>query len=732
MIDAHPTHVPFTLSPQEDPDWDGARTRRYALRVPGAEFCQSGVSYQAKDEFTYHRSDFAYEGLLALLGGENWKVIDRIGFQLLADGVPVVLEPAEIQTTPDWVSYHYACPLGRLAVTYRLLDHEPFLFTATYRWVETPETNAKLELLLKPVLDIRHMYYFSDPEGHRVGTQAPRRLTVGCNRWLAFGATQDFGFHEERHIWDLLHRLGSGDREKSGNAIVFKREMFRGAELGKLRFPFGGAGAQDPGEIALFVSGGLTEAEATQALEAGISRHSELERDQDRRYEELAARLGGLSPEALARVYVMAEKFGMPAGDVNLPEQGGWWFRRPWFPPLFEGFMHNHRTLKRLGKESVMEEALRQALRFQDPRTGRIPVRFPETQADFDRFEKTGALPPEYYHSSDVGLLMYSWLAEIINDLRDPKLLDDLYEGFLKLYAAYRSEEPRARQGDPMLAANGLLMSVPSHSWMNGKRRIKVEGLAVGDLPQRIDRSWQEEAVRKYMDGHSAWDLYQYPVTYLPEINARWIRMLEVGELLALRKHDDAVYEELIGMRKLAVGNYKKVFWNSGVGFLYNLITQNGRPDPMPTAPGLEALVILGKRVFTRHDMEQAWHVVRDSLLVSAKQGEKRTPFGVLAKDSKERIFYGDGQYHEAVCWPRETPYLVSLLKELGEHERVAEVLASNLTHQMQEGVVFYHQEMLSLPEGVNATPGPRSQDPVPVKNPMQWVSQFCDVYLPE
>ncbi|MNY67360.1 hypothetical protein D3C86_2049330 [compost metagenome] len=50
----------------------------------------------------------------------------------------------------------------------------------------------------------------------------------------------------------------------------------------------------------------------------------------------------------------------------------------------------------------------------------------------------------------------------------------------------------------------------------------------------------------------------------------------------------------------------------------------------------------------------------------------------------------------------------------------------------MQEGVVFYHQEMLSLPEGVNATPGTRSQDPVPVKNPMQWVSQFCDVYLPE
>ncbi len=732
MIEAHPTHVPFTLSPQEDPDWDGARTRRLALRVPGAEFCQSSLSYLAKDEFTYHRSDFAYEGLLGLLGGENWKLLDRIGFQVLADGVPVVLEPAEIQATPDQVAYHYDSPLGKLSVAYRLLDHEPFLLTAAYAWVEAPETNAKLELLLKPVFDIRHMYYFSDPEGHRIGKQDARLLTVGCNRWLAFSADRDFAFHEGRHSWDLLYRLGSGDREKSGTNVVFKREMFRGAELGKLRFDFGGAAATPEATVTLFVSAGMDEQAATEALKQGMPRREALVREQDGRWDALAKRLPELAPEALSRVYVMAEKFGMHAGSATLPEQGGWWFRRPWFPPLFEGFMHNHRTLTKLGKQGVMEEAIRQALRFQDPKTGRIPQRFPETQADLDRFEKTGTLPSEYYYSSDVGLLLYSWVGEILNELRDPELLSSLYQGFQKLYAAFRSEEPRQRQGDPVLAENGLLMSVPSHSWMNGKRRIQVEGIAVGDLPQRVDRSWQEAAVRQFLDGHTAWDRYQYPVMYLPEINARWIRMLEVGELLALKHHDDAVYDELIGVRKLAVGNYKKVFWNAGVGFLYNLITQNGRPDPMPTAPGLEALVLLGKRVFSHQDMEQAWHVVKESLLVTKQQGDAKAYFGLLAKDSKERIFYGDGQYHEAVCWPRETPYLISLLKELGDETGVAQVLASNLAHQMEEGVVFYHQEMLSLPEGGNATPGKRALDPVPVKNPMQWVSQFCDVYLPE
>lgn len=726
MIDARP--APFALAPVDDPDWDGARTRRLALKVPRAEFCQSSLSYSAKDAFTYHRTDFAYEGLLAILGGENWKLLDRIGFQVSVDGAPLTLEQTEITALPDRVVYHFASTLGTLAVAYRLLDTEPFMLTASYRWTAAGDASTPVTLWLKPIVDIRHMYYFSDPEGHRVGRQDARMLTVGCNRWLAISADRDLAFHGERRVWDLLHRMGSGERELAGKNVVHKREVFRGTQLGTLRFELDAAAPA----VTLFVSAGLSQDDAVQHLESAVAARESLETAQDRRWEELAMRLPGLSPEALARVYVMSEKFGMPAGDTTLPEQGGWWFRRPWFPPLFEGFMHNHRTLAKLGKQAIMEETIRQALRFQDAQTGRLPVRFPETQADLDRFQKTGSLPPDYYHSSDVGLHLYSWVAEIVNDLRDPQLLDDLYATFLKLYASFRAEAPRPRQGNPVLAENGLLMSVPSHSWMNGKRRIKVEGIAVGDLPQRVDRGWQEDAVRQFLDGHTAWERYQYPSMYLPEINARWIRMLEVGQLLALRQHDEATYEELIGVLKLATGNYKKIFWNPGVGFLYNLIEQNGRPDPMATAPGLEAIALLGKRVFSRQDMEQAWHVVRESLLVKRRVGERELPFGILAKDSPERIFFGDGQYHEAVCWPRETPYLVTLLEQLGERETIAELLASNLAHQMDEGVVFYHHEMLSLAAGGNASPGPRAQDPVPVKNPMQWVSQFCDVYLSE
>ena len=62
---------------------------------------------------------------------------------------------------------------------------------------------------------------------------------------------------------------------------------------------------------------------------------------------------------------------------------------------------------------------------------------------------------------------------------------------------------------------------------------------------------------------------------------------------------------------------------------------------------------------------------------------------------------------------------------------RMNQLLATNLDHMMDESVVFYANEMLSLPEGVNPSPNPATcHDPVPVKNPMQWGSLWCDPYL--
>ncbi|HEY9857263.1 MAG TPA: hypothetical protein V6D05_16075, partial [Stenomitos sp.] len=89
MIDARRQIRVTTFPPLENPDWDHARTRRLALRVPTAEWCQSVLTTRELDGFQYLRTDYAYEGLLALLQGENWKILDRVGFQVLIEGAPV-------------------------------------------------------------------------------------------------------------------------------------------------------------------------------------------------------------------------------------------------------------------------------------------------------------------------------------------------------------------------------------------------------------------------------------------------------------------------------------------------------------------------------------------------------------------------------------------------------------------------------------------------------------------
>ena len=67
----------------------------------------------------------------------------------------------------------------------------------------------------------------------------------------------------------------------------------------------------------------------------------------------------------------------------------------------------------------------------------------------------------------------------------------------------------------------------------------------------------------------------------------------------------------------------------------------------------------------------------------------------------------------------------------LNEDNIAREILINNLDHQMSECAIFYKQELFSPAFGNNAHPnGTTSQNPVPVKNPIQFWSQWCDAYL--
>ena len=124
---------------------------------------------------------------------------------------------------------------------------------------------------------------------------------------------------------------------------------------------------------------------------------------------------------------------------------------------------------------------------------------------------------------------------------------------------------------------------------------------------------------------------------------------------------------------------------------------------------------MLGLDVFSLRELE--------GIAAFAKARLMRTrwgmPFGIVVKESEKDVYLGDAEYHEAVVWPRDTPYLIRLLRLTGDTATAEALLASNLRHQMEEGFVFYNQELFSCDD-----------DLVPVKDPVQWWSQWVDPYL--
>jgi len=92
--------------------------------------------------------------------------------------------------------------------------------------------------------------------------------------------------------------------------------------------------------------------------------------------------------------------------------------------------------------------------------------------------------------------------------------------------------------------------------------------------------------------------------------------------------------------------------------------------------------------------------------------------FGVLVRPGPGPYF-GDREYHGAVSWPRDTPYLIMSLKGRRD-DLVSEILVSNLDATVSDGALFFVPELYSLDRDAI----------VPVKNPAQFWSNWVDPYL--
>lgn len=135
------------------------------------------------------------------------------------------------------------------------------------------------------------------------------------------------------------------------------------------------------------------------------------------------------------------------------------------------------------------------------------------------------------------------------------------------------------------------------------------------------------------------------------EIQALWVRSLEVGADLAARSGDAAYAARYREERARAIQSFRSKFWYEEGGYLYDVIDGSNGSDASIRPNQLFALSLCDELV-TKEQAASILHVVHESLL---------TPVGLRTlspKDSRYRPHYDggvvgrDGAYHQGTVWP--------------------------------------------------------------------------------
>jgi len=527
-------------------------------------------------------------------------------------------------------------------------------------------SSADRKLIIKPLVDIRDVFDHSRPD--KIGiSSVDNSLFASVNGNNISFFVEDGEIQEKRQIINWRYKLGSGFRERTNEGIKFISEWDNPSFIGEIS-----KDVFDNEKVALVINCNRDNSAV----------NFDENEEEEKSYTQKLIDKFDYKKEILARIITM-DKFGVLEKNKNIiPESGDFWFKQIWIRDLMEFCINNFNTLVKINKKKV-ETILKWVLKQQDFNSGK----FPNFKDNFD--------------SADASLLFFIFAEKYLREFEDKNIGYDVLKS-LKLALKKFSENKFEIDGSPVIH-NDMLYSMPWHSWTDS--RVPFYGRLIST---RIPFEWTKEVKIE--------DLCKPAL--LPEINALYIRVLKAGEFITdLVKSE----ENFIDQYKKASSKYKKIFKNKH--YLYSLII-DGKKDSTETSMALVSSVLLYNHVFNKNDLENMWHVV-EKLLVK-KRGKI---FGMLLKNVNDRIYFNDYQYHGAVVWPRDNPYLIKYLRIIGEEAKANEILESNLWHQMDEGAIFYNSELFSLPEGKNPSPTKTNNEPVPMKNPIQLWSHFCDAY---
>ncbi len=151
------------------------------------------------------------------------------------------------------------------------------------------------------------------------------------------------------------------------------------------------------------------------------------------------------------------------------------------------------------------------------------------------------------------------------------------------------------------------------------------------------------------------------------EIQALWIRALEVGETLARRFGEADYADRCQDDRSNAIASFRKRFWYEQGGYLYDVI-DGPEGDDASLRPNQLYAISLVDELVPRDRAQQILHLVEEQLL---------TPVGLRTlspTDSRYRPRYEggvlerDGAYHQGTVWPFLLgPFVTAWMKAFGQ-----------------------------------------------------------------
>jgi hypothetical protein len=376
---------------------------------------------------------------------------------------------------------------------------------------------------------------------------------------------------------------------------------------------------------------------------------------------------------------------------VWFPEAGAWWFRNPWIRDALEGIRWNLRTyLEVLGWEDRVLSLVHYLLDILGSGNG-----LPTMMGTAGQF--TSDAPPQ---------LLY--IASKMSGSRNlhSRLLD----------VATRMCE-RLVEGLPVSGTvldESILCSPANSSWIDS---VVTEGDTA--WPTRLPAEWKGRVTDPFSSEFG-----------LVEVNALYIEAL--GEFAsACRKRGIEVPAKVEELLRILKAGYMRYFKRDGRLPPLTAAPSYGLTDTTIGSPAVVAAVVLRGALYDDEELGGFWDTVAGRLLVKRKPivlGRETAPFGMLVRDLGRVPYLGDNEYHGPTIWPRDTPYLLRLMEATGED--ISGLLLTNLDHMVSEGAIGYCNEMFSLPVGGNPNPSPESGNPVPVKNPAQYWSHWCDPYV--